>query len=211
MKKYKSIIILTLILIGLAACKQTTTENHQQALASQPQSQIQISTTEPVIDFLPTPEPLSKREIKQSSPNKTVEIYEDFSLTINQIKIIQEEMPASYVETDPYLIPFFKDSHFYYLELTVTVVNNREESIFHPGFEYIVTDQRQQIPIFHEAGQVKWPSTFPPRTSTTINDYHLRLLPNNLEELATFVFWTPHNGYSEIDLKVEPVAIEIRI
>ncbi|MGO2101386.1 hypothetical protein [Vagococcus salmoninarum] len=211
MKKYKSIIILILILIGLAACKQTTTENNQQALASQPQSQIQISTTEPLLDFLPIPEPLSKREIKQSSPNKTVEIYEDFSLTINQIKIIQEEMPASYVETDPYLVPFFKDSYFYYLELTVTVVNNREESIFHPGFEYVVTDQRQQISIFHEAGQVKWPSTFPPRTSTTINEYHLRLLPNNLEELATFVFWTPHNGYSEIDLKVEPVAVEIRI
>ncbi|MGY3745891.1 hypothetical protein ACWN8P_01420 [Vagococcus salmoninarum] len=211
MKKYKSIIILTVIIIGLTACKIKTTENHQQALPSLPQNQIQVSTTEPFPDFLPTPEPLSKRVIKQSSPNQTVEIYEDFSLTINQIKIIEEEMPASYIETAPYLVPFFKDHHFYYLELTVIVVNNREESIFHPGFEYVVTDQRQQIPIFHEAGQVKWPSTFQPGTSTTINEYHLRLLPNNLEELTKFIFWTPYNGYSEIDLKVEPVAIEIRI
>lgn len=209
MKKntYLELIPLLLIALFLTACTQSSPEANQQTLTSSPQE----SSVDNFPDQQPLPDSLSKTLIKSGNPNKTIEIYEDFTLTINHIKVTQEEMPSTYQENDPYLLAFFKDSHFYYLELTITAVNNREESVDYPGFEYVVTDQRQQIQIFYESGMVKWPSTFQPGTSTTIKDYKLRLLPNNLEQLTDFVFWTPEILTDNPDDYLESLSLEITI
>lgn len=213
MKKntYLELIPLLLIALFLTACTQSSPEANQQTLTSSSQSPHQESSANRFPDQQPLPDSLSKTLIKSGNPNKTIEIYEDFSLTINHIKVTQEEMPSTYQENDPYLLSFFKDSHFYYLELTITAVNNREESVDYPGFEYVVTDQRQQIQIFYESGMVKWPSTFQPGTSTTIKDYKLRLLPNNLEQLTDFVFWTPEILTDNPDDHLESLSLEITI
>lgn len=132
--------------------------------------------------------------IKLASPKQTVQVSDDFSMLINDVKILEySEVDKAILDSDVSdgFIPesALTDDGFYSIQIDYIINNNTETALDYNGLEYIVTDQGQQIDVLMDNLNYSNSYTFQP--GTEVDNYVIATInAETIDELKKITLTT---------------------